>query len=155
LLTPYAQLGPRAGFEKHLRRLNVTCRVDGEVDPPTLADARLSRQVEHMRRVAEQVVQVGILQPALDEGEPVMPPWRREVRVLQRSRVVVSEAVEADHVGAVGEELLDQMGADKTGRAGHERPHASTFRIWAGSRDCRQHEPCGFKRAVRATEGAQ
>lgn len=87
-----------------------------------------------MRRVVQQVAQVRILQPALDEGESGVPPRCGEVCLFQRSRVVVGETGDADHVGAVGEELLDQMRADKAGGTRHERPHASTFRISAGSR---------------------
>ena len=56
-----------------------------------------------MRGVAQQVVEVRILQPALDEGEPGVPPRRCEVGVFQLSRVVVGVAVDADYVGAVGE----------------------------------------------------
>ena len=86
-----------------MRRFDVARRVDGEVESPTLTNARLGRQMEHMRRVTQQEVEVCILQPAFDESEAVVRPRRFEIGLFQFAGVVISEAVDADHTGAIGE----------------------------------------------------
>ena len=58
-----------AGLEQMLRRFDVVVRVDPEIPSPALADARLCRQVKHVRHALERRRQIGILNPRLDEPE--------------------------------------------------------------------------------------
>jgi hypothetical protein len=71
-----------------------------------------------------------------------------DIAFLDRTRIVVREAVEADDVGAIGDELFRQRGSDEAGRAGDERLHVKSPLTRSGSRQGRPsrsivHAVCG------------
>ena len=67
----------------------------------------------------------------------MLPARRSRLRSLIGARVVVGEAVDADDVGAVGEQPLGERRSDEAGAAGDERLHDSTVRTRSGSRQGR------------------
>ncbi len=88
-------------------------------------------------RSPSSAVEIEILNGRLDETEARMRQRAAQVPLLDRTRVVVGEAVDADDVGAVGEQPLGQRRSDEAGAAGDERLHESTPRTRAGNRQGR------------------
>ena len=87
-----------------------------------------------MRDAVEQRRQVGVLDRRFHEPEPLAPPVLLEVRFLDRARVVVGEAVEADDRRALVEQRRRQVRPDEARGARDERLHAKTSRTRSGSR---------------------
>ena len=58
----------------------------------------------------------------------------REIRLLERPRVVVGEAVEPDDLGPAIEECAAEVRPDEARGAGDECLHANTWRIRSGRR---------------------
>src|SRR5262249_48246582 len=78
--------------------------------------------------------QVRRLDCGLGKAKPLAHPVLVEILLLDRARVVVGEAVEADDGRAAVEEGAREMRPDEPCRAGDERLHANTSRTRSGSR---------------------
>ena len=87
-----------------------------------------------MRAVLQQRRQVGVLDARLDEPEARMGERPREIALLDRPRVVVGEAIDADDVGAVGEQPLGERRSDEPGNAGDQCLHENNVLTRSGSR---------------------
>ena len=111
-----------ARLQQHLGRLDVVHRIDVEIASPALSDAGLRRQVKHVRPVGQQRRQVGRLNRRFDEPESRLTAQAARFRSLM-PRVVIGEAVDADDVGAVGEQPFGKRRTDEAGDAGDERLH--------------------------------
>ena len=72
-----------------------------------------------MRHAVEQPPGIGILNAILDETESRPAAVRGEIRFLDRSGVIVREAVDTDDRRPLVEEHSRQMRADEAGAAGH------------------------------------
>ena len=91
--------------------------------------------MEDVRAVRDEAREIGAGDRRLDEVKRRVAAERREVAFLDRPRVVVGEAVDADHVGSVRHQPLGERRADEPGDAGDERLHRSnTSLARAGSR---------------------
>ena len=124
----------RARFEQHLRGLDVVGRVNREVASPALAHAGLGGEMKHMRSIGEQRREIGILNARLDEPEVLLADQPAQIAFLDRTRVIVGEAVDADHVRALGEQLSGERRSDEAGCACDQRLHDSRARTRSGSR---------------------
>ena len=107
---------PDARLEQHLRRLDVVLGVDREIACPSSCarrpappgGRRASRRRAAPRRSASWIA-------PRRTGSRGCPRSRREVALLDRPRVVVGEAVDADDLGAVREQPLAEVRADEPG----------------------------------------
>jgi len=97
--------------------------VRGERFPPAGPDAGLGRLVEHNVDPVEEGLEIGGDQVLLAEGEAVVGPGDGEVPLLDLARVVVGEAVDADHLVALREEPLGEGRAHEPGDPGHDAAH--------------------------------
>src|SRR5438093_550740 len=73
-------------FQEHLRRLDVVLGIDGEIASPAFPHARLGRQMEDVRPVAQQPVEIGILKTRFDESEARMRARSGQIAFLHRTR---------------------------------------------------------------------
>ena len=138
--------------------------IDGEIASPALAHAGLGRQVEDVRAIGEQVAEIGVLDAAPRRTGSAGRPCRPEVPLLDRPRVVVGEAVDADDVGAVAEQPLGERRADEAGDAGDQCLHDDRRRSLAdafgqparpAARDRARRARCGPWRAARRRRAAR
>ena len=106
-----------------LRREDVVAHVGLEARAPARAHSGLAGEVEHRVAVARERLQVTAGEVDGDEVEPVPLPCALDVAQLLRAGVVVVEAVHPDHVPAVAEQRLGEVGTDESGAAGDEGPH--------------------------------
>src|SRR5262249_26360346 len=123
-----------ARLEQDLCRVDVVDRVDLEIGAPALANAGLRGQMKDVRDVLEQRRQIRVGDGALDESESLARCVLREVRLFDRTRVIVGEAVEAAPRGAPVEERRREVRADEAGGAGDQRFHTNVSRTRLGSR---------------------
>jgi hypothetical protein len=79
--------------------------------------------MENVRAALEQSRKVGVTDAGLEEPKSGLACEAREIAFLDRTRIVVGEAVEAHDVDAVGDELLRERGTDEPGDAGDECAH--------------------------------
>src|SRR5207253_4812247 len=78
---------------------------------------------KHVRPVDEDRAEVGVLEPRLDEAKSWLAPKDGQVPLLDRPRIVVGEAIEADDIRAVGAESFCKRRPDEPGHAGDQRLH--------------------------------
>ena len=112
-----------ACFEQALGSLDVVDGVDGEIAAPAPPHSRLRRQVEDPVHAVQQPAEGRILDAGFDEGEAGVCEQPCQVRFLERPRVVVGEAVDADHLGALREQPISQVRPDEPRNAGDQRLH--------------------------------
>jgi len=93
----------RAGLEQDLRGLDVVDRVDAKIAAPAFPHARLRGKMKDVRAIGEERGEIGLLDARFDQREARVAHERDEVAFLHRTRVVVREAIEADHVCPVGQ----------------------------------------------------
>ena len=76
-------------------------RVRGEVGAPTLTDARLRRQVIHVRHAIEHGGKIDRLQRGFDQTEIAAAAERLDVLFFDPARIIVGKRVQSDHLDAV------------------------------------------------------
>ena len=73
-----------------------------------------------MRDARQQRSEIDVLDPAFDEVETRAVPVDGEVGFLQRSRIVIGEAIETSNLRSAVEKRRREMRANETATAGHE-----------------------------------
>ncbi len=92
--------------------------------------------MEDARGPVHGVVEVHRAEVALDHAEARLGERAGEVRLLHPPRVVVREAVDADHLVAAREQGVDEVRSDEAGAAGdHEAGHRANATRAAGRVD--------------------
>jgi hypothetical protein len=126
-----------ARLEQHLRGLDVVRRVHLEVAPPALAHARLGSQVEHVGDTIEEPIETGTFDSRFDERKSRPRRERLQVRLFDRPRVIVGEAVDPGHFEPAIEQLAGEVGRDEACRARDQGLHAKSSLTRDGRRDGR------------------
>ena len=76
---------------------------------------------------AERGPKVGVGEIGFQELEPGLRPQRLEIRLFSPAAVEVGEAVEANHLGAPGQQPRGEVRTDESGGAGYQGPQVSTL----------------------------
>src|SRR5207245_2641462 len=102
---------------------DVVTRVAVELVPPAGPDPGLAGQVIDDVRTLQRGREIGVDEVELFEREVAMALRHLEVLLLASAAVVVGEAVDADHLLAVGEQALAEVRADEPRGAGDDGLH--------------------------------
>ena len=100
------------------------------------ANARPPGEVVHDLGAFERRPEIVLREVERLESEAAVRARLADVALLGDARVVVGEAVDADHLVAVAQDALDEVRADEAGRAGDDDFH--------GMVKCRRHLSFGW-----------
>src|SRR5215510_9284850 len=84
-----------ARFQQNLRRQYIVMRVVRKLRSPTGANPRLGSQMKYIIRLHEQLAQINVDEIIVDELEGGMIDEFRQIQILEVTRIIVQELVNA------------------------------------------------------------